>query len=123
MGIRILKGGLLTTVQDLGRTGYQSQGFGVAGVMDVRSFKIANLLLDNPENEAVLEFTLIGPTLEFTSATIIAITGGDFQPSVNGEPVPMYTANSAAPGQAAAAMWHFPATWIFQWLWEAAVPI
>ena len=76
MGIRVLKGGMLTTVQDLGRTGYQSQGFSVAGVMDVRSFKIANLLLDNPENEAVLEFTLIGPTLEFTSATIIAITGG-----------------------------------------------
>ncbi|MDO4267484.1 MAG: biotin-dependent carboxyltransferase family protein [Eubacteriales bacterium] len=92
MGIRIIKGGLLTTVQDLGRTGYQSQGFGVAGVMDVRSFKIANLLLDNPENEAVLEFTLIGPTLEFTAATIIAITGGDFQPTLNGEPAPMYTA-------------------------------
>lgn len=92
MGIRVLKGGMLTTVQDLGRTGYQSQGFSVAGVMDVRSFKIANLLLDNPENEPVLEFTLIGPTLEFTSATIISITGGDFQPTVNGEPVPMYTA-------------------------------
>jgi biotin-dependent carboxylase-like uncharacterized protein len=92
MGIRILKGGMLTTVQDLGRTGYQKQGFSVAGVMDVRSFKIANLLLDNPENEAVLEFTLIGPTLEFTSATIIAITGGDFQPTINGEPAPMYTA-------------------------------
>ena len=92
MGIRILKGGMFTTVQDLGRTGYQSQGFPVAGVMDVRSFKIANLLLDNPENEAVLEFTLIGPTLEFTSATIVAITGGDFQPEVNGEPAPMYTA-------------------------------
>lgn len=92
MGIRVLKGGMLTTVQDLGRTGYQSQGFSVAGVMDVRSFKIANLLLDNPENEAVLEFTLIGPTLEFTSATIIAITGGDFQPTINGEPAPMYTA-------------------------------
>lgn len=92
MGIRILKGGMLTTVQDLGRTGYQSQGFSVAGVMDVRSFKIANLLLDNPENEAVLEFTLIGPNLEFTSATIIAITGGDFTPTINGEPAPMYTA-------------------------------
>lgn len=92
MGIRILKGGMLTTVQDLGRTGYQSQGFSVAGVMDVRSFKIANLLLDNPENEAVLEFTLIGPTLEFTSATIIAITGGDFQPKLNGEAAPMYKA-------------------------------
>ena len=83
MGIRILKGGMMTTVQDLGRYGYQSQGFSVAGVMDVRSFKIANLLLDNPENEAVLEITLIGPTLEFTSATIIAITGGDFQPTIN----------------------------------------
>ena len=92
MGIRILKGGMMTTVQDLGRYGYQSQGFSVAGVMDVRSFKIANLLLDNPENEAVLEITLIGPTLEFTSATIIAITGGDFQPTINGEPAPMYTA-------------------------------
>lgn len=92
MGIRVLKAGMLTTVQDLGRTGYQSQGFSVAGVMDVRSFKIANLLLDNPENEPVLEFTLIGPTLEFTSATIIAITGGDFQPTINGEPAPMYTA-------------------------------
>lgn len=78
MGIRVLKGGMMTTVQDLGRTGYQSQGFSVSGVMDVRSFKIANLLLDNPENEAVLEFTLIGPTLEFTSETIISITGGDF---------------------------------------------
>lgn len=92
MGIRVLKAGMLTTVQDLGRTGYQSQGFSVAGVMDVRSFKIANLLLDNPENEAVLEFTLIGPTLQFTSETIIAITGGDFQPMINGNPAPMYTA-------------------------------
>ena len=92
MGIRIIKGGMLTTVQDLGRYGYQSQGFSVAGVMDVRSFKIANLLIDNPENEAVLEFTLIGPTLEFTSDTIIAITGGDFTPTINGEPAEMYTA-------------------------------
>ncbi len=92
MGIRILKAGMLTSVQDLGRSGYQSQGFSVAGAMDVRSFKIANLLLDNPENEAVLEFTLIGPTLQFTSETIIAITGGDFTPTINGEPVDSYTA-------------------------------
>ena len=92
MGFRVLKGGMLTTIQDLGRYGYQSQGFSVAGVMDARSFKIANLLIDNPENEAVLEITLIGPTLEFTSETIIAITGGDFSPTINGEPAPMYTA-------------------------------
>ena len=92
MGFRVLKPGMLTTVQDLGRTGYQSQGFSVAGVMDVRSFKIANLLVDNPENEPVLEFTLIGPALEFTSDVIIAITGGNFTPTLNGEPAPMYTA-------------------------------
>ena len=82
----------MTTVQDLGRYGFQSQGINVGGVMDVRSFRIANLLLDNPENEAALEITLIGPTLQFTSDVIIAITGGDFQPTLNGEPVPMYTA-------------------------------
>jgi len=92
MGFRVLKGGMLTTVQDFGRNGYQSQGFSVGGAMDVRSFKTANMLLDNPENEAVLEITLIGPVLEFTSSTIIAITGGDFSPTLNGEPVPMYTA-------------------------------
>jgi biotin-dependent carboxylase-like uncharacterized protein len=98
MGIRILKAGMMTTVQDLGRTGYQSQGFPVAGVMDRRSFRIANLLVDNPENEPVLEFTLIGPTLQFTADTIIAITGGDFQPTINGEAAPMYTAIYAKKG-------------------------
>ena len=44
MGFRVIKGGMLTTVQDFGRTGYQSQGFSVGGAMDVRSFKLANLL-------------------------------------------------------------------------------
>lgn len=92
MGFRVLKGGLLTTVQDMGRTGFQSQGFGVGGVMDRRSFRIANLLLDNPENEAALECTLIGPTLEFTSPMIIALAGGDFRPELNDEPVKRYTA-------------------------------
>ena len=98
MALRVLKAGLLTSVQDLGRTGYQNQGIGTSGVMDVRSCKIANLLLDNAENEAVLEFTLIGPTLEFTSDTIIAITGGDFSPKMNGESVDMYRAIYASKG-------------------------
>ena len=98
MGVRILKAGMLTTVQDLGRMGYLNQGIGTSGVMDVRSFKIANLLLDNPENEAVLEFTLMGPTLEFTTDTIIAITGGDFTPKINGKPAPMYQAIYASKG-------------------------
>lgn len=92
MGVLFLKGGLFTTVQDIGRNGYQKSGFHVSGVMDKRSFMIANLLVDNPENEAVLEFTMVGPTLKFTSDTIIAITGGDFGPKINEKEAPMYTA-------------------------------
>jgi len=92
MGVRVLKAGMLTSVQDLERIGYQSQGITTSGVMDRRSAKIANLLLDNAENEAVIEFTLIGPVLEFTSDTIIAITGGDFNPKINKKPVDMYRA-------------------------------
>ena len=92
MGFRVLKGGLLTTVQDAGRTGFQSQGFSVGGAMDLQAFRTANLLLDNPENAAALEITLLGPELEFTSPTYIAVTGGDFSPTLNGNPVPMYAA-------------------------------
>ena len=98
MGFRVIKGGLLTTVQDFGRSGFQAQGFNVNGVMDRRAFRIANLLLDNPENEAVLECTLIGPTLEFTAPMIISITGGDFRPELNDEKIPMYTAIYVAEG-------------------------
>lgn len=92
MGIVFNKGGIFTTVQDYGRMGYQSNGFHVCGVMDRHSYWIANLLLDNKDTDAVLEFTVCGPTLYFTSDTVISITGGDFEPKINGEPVPMYHA-------------------------------
>lgn len=92
MGIVFNNGGIFTTVQDYGRMGYQSKGFHVCGVMDRHSFWIANLLLDNRDKEAVLEFTICGPTLYFTSDTVICITGGDFDPKINGDPVPMYRA-------------------------------
>ena len=98
MGVLFLKSGLMTTVQDFGRTGFQKYGFSVSGAMDIRSVQIANMLVDNPEHEAVLEFMLVGPTVKFTSDTIIAITGGDFNPHINGEPVPMYTAIYAKKG-------------------------
>lgn len=98
MGIVFNKGGIMTTVQDYGRMGYQSSGFHVCGVMDRHSFWIANLLLDNREREAVLEFTINGPTLYFTSDTVICITGGDFDPKINGEPISMYKAISVHKG-------------------------
>lgn len=92
MGIVFNKGGVFTTVQDYGRMGHQRHGFHVCGVMDRHSFWIANLLVDNKEKEAVLEFMINGPTLYFTTDTVIAITGGDFDPKINGEPIPMYRA-------------------------------
>ena len=57
MSITILSPGMLTSVQDLGRIGYQQYGVSVSGVMDPRSASIANILVDNDEGEAVLECT------------------------------------------------------------------
>jgi len=98
MGFRVVQGGLLTTVQDSGRTGFQSQGFSVGGVMDTRAFRIANILAGNAENEAALEFALTGPELEFTSPAVIAVTGGDYMPEISGKAVPMYAALRVGPG-------------------------
>ncbi len=98
MGIYVLQGGLLTTVQDLGRFTYQQQGVSPGGAMDSRSFRLANYLVGNRENEAGLEATLIGPTLRFTSPGVFAVTGGDLNPCVNGVPVGMYRAVQAKTG-------------------------
>lgn len=92
MGIVFNKSGVFTTVQDYGRMGHQKDGFHVCGVMDRHSFWVGNMLVDNKEREAVLEFMINGPTLYFTTDTVICITGGDFDPKINGEPVPMYQA-------------------------------
>ncbi|MGM9531737.1 biotin-dependent carboxyltransferase family protein [Intestinibacter sp.] len=92
MGIIIRKSGLYTTIQDYGRVGYQEFGFSVCGAMDKRSLKIANILVGNPVDEAVIEMTLVGPTIEFTESNIIAITGGNLRPKLNGQKVHTYQA-------------------------------
>ena len=84
--------GLLTTVQDRGRYGYQKFGMPVSGAMDVFSLELANLLVGNDPGDACLEATISGPGLEFTSATWIAITGADMDPHLNGQGIPMNTA-------------------------------
>lgn len=89
MSVKVLRPGLLTTVQDLGRYGYQKHGVIVSGAMDSRSMRLANLLVGNPEGEAVLEMTLLGPTLRLTRDTLLAITGGDLSPEIEGEKLPM----------------------------------
>ncbi len=98
MGISVRSAGLLTTVQDFGRIGYQELGVPVSGVMDQRSTKIANILVNNEDTEAVLEVTMVGPTLAFTQDCIIAITGGDLSPQKNAKPLEMYRAHAFKAG-------------------------
>ena len=90
--------GPLSTVQDLGRTGYQSLGFPVSGAMDTRALRIGNLLVGNPENAAAIEMTMAGMTVEFTSAAVIALTGADMMASLNGRQLPPWTAVYAVSG-------------------------
>ncbi|ABZ83690.1 allophanate hydrolase subunit 2 [Heliomicrobium modesticaldum Ice1] len=90
MTVQVIKGGLLTTVQDMGRHGHQASGMPVAGAMDTFSLQAANLLVGNDPGAAALEITLVGPQLRFLSTAVIAVTGGDLSPAVDGNPLPMW---------------------------------
>lgn len=99
MSITVLNPGLLTTVQDQGRVGYQQFGVSVSGVMDPRSAALANILAGNDQGEAVLECTMMGPQLRFDRANVVAITGGDLGPTLDGKPLPGYQAVAVRAGQ------------------------
>ena len=90
MIMKVMTPGPLSTVQDGGRFGYMSTGFGSGGAMDLRSMRIANLLVGNYENDGVIEMTMLGLSAEFTCTSVIALTGADMQPKLNGEDIPMY---------------------------------
>ncbi|MBC7856511.1 MAG: biotin-dependent carboxyltransferase family protein [Pirellulaceae bacterium] len=85
MSIRVLRPGLLTTVQDLGRCGKQRYGVVVGGAMDSVALRMANLLVGNEEGAAALEMTLLGPTLHFERDTLIALCGGEFRPTTGNQ--------------------------------------
>ena len=85
MGLLVVRPGMLTTVQDLGRWGRQDRGVPVAGPMDPYSHRLANILLGNPDDAAALEITLIGPELEADEDTVCVATGAPFDATVNGE--------------------------------------
>ena len=90
--IKIISKGLYTTIQDEGRFGYRDIGVPSSGYMDKESAQIANLILDNPINNPVIEATLIGPTIKFEKPTVICITGSDFNPMLNENRISLYTA-------------------------------
>ena len=83
--IKVLKPGLSTTVQDLGRPGYYQIGIPISGGMDRFAVRCANLLVGNKETLAVLEAVFMGPELLFTAAATVAVTGAELPPKVNGE--------------------------------------
>lgn len=88
--IKVIQPGLQTTVQDYGRIGYYEVGMPPSGAMDKYSFTAANVLVGNNENAAALEITYMGPVLQFQQDAVIALTGGEIPPKVNGQPVPMW---------------------------------
>ncbi len=86
----VLAPGILTTLQDLGRFGYGQFGVPPAGALDPFSYQIANLLVKNIGNEACLEITLTGLKLRSLGECLIAITGGDLSPTLNGDSLKMW---------------------------------
>ena len=87
--IKIIKPGLYSTIQDKGRVGMQSHGIPCSGTMDTFSSDLANKILNNSGNSAVLEITMVGPVLEFVYETVICITGANLSPLLNNKIIKM----------------------------------
>lgn len=96
--ISVLQGGMLTTIQDRGRVGYQQYGIPTSGAMDEYSYELANALVGNPRGEAVLEITYMGPILQFEEDVVLAITGANLSPMVDGLPLSMYESHRMKAG-------------------------
>ena len=86
--VHVIKPGMLTTIQDGGRWGFQARGVPVAGPMDPVSHRLANALVGNVREAAALEITLLGPELEFEDERLIAVAGAEFVMTLDGRAVP-----------------------------------
>ena len=75
MDVRVMRSGMLATIQDLGRPGLRAAGVPVGGAMDAFALRVANLLVGNDEDAAGLEMTQVGAELEFGEDTVVAVTG------------------------------------------------
>jgi antagonist of KipI len=87
---KVIKPGMQTTVQDLGRFGFREYGVSPSGAMDAYSLQMGNILVGNEIGEAALEAPLIGPILLAFHDISIAICGGDFTPKINDQEVPLW---------------------------------
>jgi biotin-dependent carboxylase-like uncharacterized protein len=99
MALEILKPGLSTTVQDLGRPGYYHLGIPESGGMDKFSLAAANLLVGNPEGAAAFEAAFQGPEIGFDRDAVVAVCGAHMPPKVNGVVQPNWTSFTVKSGQ------------------------
>ena len=99
MAIKVLKPGLATTVQDLGRPGYYHIGIPLSGGMDRHALAAANLLVGNDEGAAVLEAVFMGPELEFADDAVVAVTGAELPPKLDGVPRETWSSFKVKRGQ------------------------
>jgi biotin-dependent carboxylase-like uncharacterized protein len=99
MAIEVVKPGFATTVQDLGRPGYYHLGIPLSGAMDRYALRAANLLVGNDEGDAGLEAVFTGPDLRFTAGAMVAVTGAELPPRIDGAPCPTWTAFRVRAGQ------------------------
>ncbi len=99
MAIKVIAPGLATTVQDLGRPGYYHLGIPISGAMDRYALRAANLLVGNDEGAAALEAVFLGPELEFTRDAMVAVTGAELPPKVDGDGRETWTSFAVKAGQ------------------------
>jgi urea carboxylase len=98
--LEIVEPGLETCVQDYpGRIGHWAQGFPPSGPMDSWSFRLANRLVGNPPGAAALECQFLGPTIRFREDAVVAVTGAEMDPRLDGETVPMWESFAVRRGQ------------------------
>ena len=89
MSVKVLRPGLLSTVQDPGRYGLQHLGIVPCGAMDATAHALANALVGNARDEATLEITVLGPELEFEQAALVALCGAEFDARADGRTLPL----------------------------------
>src|ERR1700747_3299364 len=88
MNAIVVRAGFLTSVQDLGRTGFRQFGVSTSGALDSFALRVANLLVGNDENAAGLEITLGGVQLRFEDERIVAWCGGEFEVQIGSRALP-----------------------------------
>lgn len=98
-GVLVQAPGLFTTVQDLGREGFGPMGVSASGAADAISLRIGNRLAGNAEGAAALEMTLVGGAFTFERDAVIAVTGADFGPSLDGVSLAMWSSAEVKAGQ------------------------